>query len=153
MLWEESSQHGSPWVCWRRAVIFLHLCSGKWNRQLMISITEVNKQKPRKAPRMADSVSCLWNRFSIHCTFALLSCCLVNIVSVMGTSTVMRWHDIGPGTSLTQWGFSFLRSFEKQDGDFLWWVATWILFLCLHITGLQHHSCLWLGGKGFSLVV
>lgn len=84
----------------------------------MRSITEVDKQKPSKASRMAESVSCLLNCFSTHCKFALLSCCLTNVVSVVGTTSVIHWHCISPGTSLTQWGFSFLRSLEKQDGGF-----------------------------------
>lgn len=74
----------------KRAILVLHLCPAKWNWQLMRTITEVDKQKPRKASRMAESLSCLWNRFSTHCTFALLPCCLPNIVSILGTAAVIH---------------------------------------------------------------
>lgn len=131
-----SSQCCLPRVCWKRAIIFLHLCPGKWNWQLMSSIAELDKQSPVKHPERLD----LRDHLSTHCTFALLSCCLTSIVSAMGTTTVIHWHSLSPGTSPNSVGL-FLPAFSaKQDGGLLWWVATWILSFCLHITQFQRCS-------------
>lgn len=54
-----SSQCRFPRVYLKRAIIFLHLCPGKWNWQLMRSLTELDKQSPGKHPeRLTLCLAC-----------------------------------------------------------------------------------------------
>lgn len=71
----------------------------------MRSVSEAEKQNPGKHPEWLSLFFCLLNRFSTRCKCALLSCRLANTASVMGTTPVIHWHSIGPGTSLLSGAF------------------------------------------------